>query len=162
MEQYQPPSDTLCTSIQATFKPGKSTPVDISIEEIAIRLGKYAGITPDHALWVETYATCALSKALHSDAAQLKMCCQEMAMVKDHLTHKWTRLEKSQQLNKELSTFTPTGQFQASMTTMLSMHLVPPVLGGNTPNTWPPLAPYTDPDIHMLDANVSIINDLYK
>ena len=107
VEQYWPSSDTLYTSILAMFEPGKHAPLDIPMGELALWLGKYTGITHDRTLWVEAYTTCALSKAPHSNAARLGKYHQETAMVKDHLTRKWMRLEKSQQLDKELYTLAP-------------------------------------------------------
>lgn len=121
---------------------------------------KYTSMMHDRAPWVEAYTTCALSKAPHSNAARLEKCHQETAMVKDHCTHKRMRLETSQQLDKELSTLAPTRQIQLSTTTSSMDHPLPPGAGGSTLDTWPPLA--TDPDIHMLNADDSIINDLYK
>ena len=41
-------------------------------------------------------------------------------------------------------------------------HLLPPAPEGSTLDTWSPPAPYTNPSIHMSDANDSNINDLYK
>ena len=58
---------------------------DMLLKDLAIWLGKYAGVTLTHAAKIEEYAACALAKTAHSSASQLGKHLHEMARTKDHL-----------------------------------------------------------------------------
>ena len=59
----------------------------MSLRDLAIWLGKYAGVNITHAAKIEEYAMRALAKTAHSSASQLGKCLHEMAQTKDRLDH---------------------------------------------------------------------------
>ena len=56
--------------------------VDMPLKDLAIWLGKYAGVTLTRTAIVEEYAACALAKTAHSSASQLGEHLHEMAWTK--------------------------------------------------------------------------------
>ena len=57
------------------------------LKELAIWLGKYAGVTLTHVAKVEEYTAHALAKTAHSSTSQLGKHLHETAWTKDHLDH---------------------------------------------------------------------------
>ena len=57
-------------------------------EDLAIWLGKYAGVTLTHVAKVEEYAAHALAKTAHSSASWLGKHLHEMAQTKDRLNRR--------------------------------------------------------------------------
>ena len=68
-------SSVMHNSIQATYEPGSQPPLEIPMKDLAIWLGKYAGVTYTHVACLEEYTTCALTKMAHSNAL-LDINCQ--------------------------------------------------------------------------------------
>ena len=60
---------------------------EMSLKDLAIWLGRYAGVNLTHAAKIEEYAMRALAKTAHSSASQLGKCLHEMAQTKDRLDH---------------------------------------------------------------------------
>ena len=58
---------------------------EMSLRELAMWLGKYAGVTLTCATRIEEYAVRALAKTAHSSASQLGKCLHKTAQTKDHL-----------------------------------------------------------------------------
>ena len=92
-ELLTPSSSELHDLIQATYKPGTQLPLEIPMKDLAIWLGKYAGMTYIHMTCLEGYAMCTLSKTVHTNAAHIDKHLHEMAKSKDHLNHKRRHLE---------------------------------------------------------------------
>ena len=80
-----PHSSELCSSTRTEYKFMSLLKVDMLLNDIAIWLGKYAGVNLTHAAKIEEYAVRALAKMAHSSASQLGKCLHEMARTKDHL-----------------------------------------------------------------------------
>ena len=59
--------------------------VEMSLRDLAIWLGKYAGVNLTRAAKIEEYAVRALAKMAHSSASQLGKCLHETAWTKDRL-----------------------------------------------------------------------------
>ena len=59
--------------------------VDMPVKDLAIWLGKYAGVTLTCAAKIEEYAACALAKTAHSSTSQLGKHIHETARTKDRL-----------------------------------------------------------------------------
>ena len=59
--------------------------VEMSLKDLAIWLGKYAGVNLTHATKIEEYVVHALAKMAHSSASRLGKCLHEMAQTKDCL-----------------------------------------------------------------------------
>ena len=57
------------------------------MKDLAIWLGKQAGVTYTHVAKLEEYTAHALAKTAHSSASQLRKHLHEMARTKDHLDH---------------------------------------------------------------------------
>ena len=57
----------------------------MSLKDLAIWLGKYAGVNLTCAAKIEEYAACALAKMAHSSTSRLGKRLHEMAWTKDHL-----------------------------------------------------------------------------
>ena len=60
---------------------------DMPLKDLAIWLGKCAGVTLTCTTKIEEYAVHALAKTAHSSTSQLGKCLHEMAWTKDHLDH---------------------------------------------------------------------------
>ena len=58
---------------------------EMLLRDLAIWLGKYAGVTLTHAARIEEYAVCALAKTAHSSTSRLGKHLHEMAWTKDRL-----------------------------------------------------------------------------
>ena len=80
-----PHSSKLRHSAQTEYKFVSQLTVDMPLKDLAIWLGKYAGVPLTHVAKVEEYAACALAKTAHSSASQLGKCLHEMAWTKDIL-----------------------------------------------------------------------------
>ena len=83
-----PSGSEMHDSIQAIYEPRSQPPLEIPMKDLAIWLGKQAGVTYTHAARLEEYAMHALTKTAHSDTSQLRKCLHEMAKVKDYLNHR--------------------------------------------------------------------------
>ena len=64
-----PNGSEMCDSIQAIYEPGTQPLLEIPMKDLAIWLGKQAGVTYTHAAQLEEYATHALTKMAHSNAS---------------------------------------------------------------------------------------------
>ena len=64
-----PCSSELCDSIQTEYESGSQPSVEISMKDLAIWLGKQAGVTLTHMAKLEEYAAQALAKMAHSSAS---------------------------------------------------------------------------------------------
>ena len=58
---------------------------EMLLRDLAMWLGKYAGVTLTRAPRIEEYAVHALAKMAHSSASRLGKRLHEMAWTKDHL-----------------------------------------------------------------------------
>ena len=132
----------------------------MSLRDLAIWLGKYAGVNLTHAARIEEYAVRALAKMAHCSASRLGKCLHEMAQTKDSLDHQKRRLIESTKLDSELSMMSPTTQPSAMTSSVITQ---PPCdkEGGST-ETRPTPALYSDSDILMGNVDDSITNDLYQ
>ena len=140
-EPLTPSSSELHDLIQATYKPGTQSPSEILMKDLAIWLGKYAGMTYIHATCLEGYATHALSKTVHSNTACIGKCLHGMAKSKDCLNCKKRWLEMSKWLDNELSVWALTSQ--PSVTANTAVAQLPYDTEGSSMEVWPMLAPYT-------------------
>ena len=59
--------------------------VDMPLKDLAIWLGKYAGVTLTRAAKIEEYTVHALAKTVHSSTSRLGKHLHEMARNKDRL-----------------------------------------------------------------------------
>ena len=82
-----PHSSELHYSAWTEYKSGSQLTKDMPLKDLAIWLGKQAGVTLTHVAKVEEYTAHALAKMAHSSASQLGKCLHEMAQTKDHLDH---------------------------------------------------------------------------
>ena len=130
------------------------------LRDLAIWLGKYAGVTLTCASRIEDYAVCALAKMAHSSASLLGKRLHEMAWTKNHLNHRKRQLIKSMKLDSELSMISPTTQPSVMTSSVIAQ---PPCdkEGGST-ETRPAPALYSDGDILMDNVDDSVTNDLYQ
>ena len=71
----------------------------MSLKDLAIWLGKYAGVNITHAAKLEEYAAHALAKMAHSSASQLGKHLHKMALTKDRLDHRKQWLIESMKLD---------------------------------------------------------------
>ena len=132
----------------------------MSLKDLAIWLGKYAGVNLTRAAKIEEYVAHALAKTVHSSTSQLGKCLHEMARTKDHLDHRKQWLIESTKLDSELLMISPTTQLSA----MTSSIIAPPPYdkeGGPT-EMRPTLASYSDGDVLMGNVNDSVTNNLYQ
>ena len=132
----------------------------MSLRDLAIWLGKYAGVTLTHAARIEEYAVRALAKMAHSSASRLGKHLHKMAQTKDRLDHRKRQLIESTKLDSELSMISPTTQPSATTSSVVAQ---PPCdkEGGST-EMRPALAPYSDSDVLMDNVNDSVTDDLYQ
>ena len=133
---------------------------EMSLRDLAIWLGKYAGVNLTRAARIEEYVVHALAKTAHSSASRLGKCLHEMAQTKDRLNHRKRRLIESTKLDSELSMISPTTQPSAMTSSVIAQ---PPCdkEGGST-ETRPAPAPYSDGNVLMGNVNDSVTNDLYQ
>ena len=134
--------------------------VEMSLRDLAIWLGKYAGVTLTHAARIEEYTVRALAKMAHSSASRLGKHLHEMAWTKDRLDRRKKQLIESTKLDSELSMISPTTQSSATTSSVIAQ---PPCdKEGGSIETRPALAPYSDSDILMDNVNDSVTDDLYQ
>ena len=69
----------LCNSARTEYKSRSQPSVDMLLKDLAIWLGKQAGVALTHAAKLEEYAVRALAKTAHSSTSQLGKCLHEMA-----------------------------------------------------------------------------------
>ena len=84
-ELLAPCSSKLRNSAQTEYNSGSQPTADMPLKDLAIWLGKQAGMTLTCVAKVEEYAARALAKMAHSSASRLRKCLHEMALTKDHL-----------------------------------------------------------------------------
>ena len=82
-----PHSSELCNSTRTEYKFVSLLKVEMSLRDLAIWLGKYAGVNLTHAARIEEYMVHTLAKTAHSSASQLGKCLHKTAWTKDHLDH---------------------------------------------------------------------------
>ena len=133
---------------------------EMLLRDLAIWLGKYAGVNLTRAARIEEYMARALAKTAHSSASRLGKCLHEMAQTKDHLNRQKQRLIESMKLDSELSMISPTTQPSATTSSVVAQ---PPCdkEGGST-EMRPTPAPYSDSNILMGNVNDPITDDLYQ
>ena len=133
---------------------------EMSLRDLAMWLGKYAGVTLTRAARIEQYAVRALAKTAHSSASRLGKCLHETAWTKDRLDCQKRRLIESTKLDSELLMISPTTQPSATTSSAVAQ---PPCdkLGGST-ETRPAPALYSDGDILMGNVDDSVTDDLYQ
>ena len=155
-----PHSSELCNSMQTEYKFMSLLKVEMSLRDLAMWLGKYAGVTLTRAARIEEYAVCALPKMAHSSTSQLGKCLHKTAWTKDCLNRQRRRLIKSTKLDSEWSMISPTTQPSAMTSSVVAQ---PPCdkEGGST-EMRPAPSPYSDGDILMDNVNDSVTNDLYQ
>ena len=155
-----PHSSELRNSTQTEYKFMSLLKVEMLLKDLAIWLGKYAGVNLTCAAKIEEYTARALAKTAHSSTSQLGKHLHEMAWTKDCLDCRKRQLIKSMKQDSELSMISPTTQPSA----MTSSIAAPPPYdkeGGPT-EMRPTLAPYSDGDILMGNVDDSVTNDLYQ
>ena len=133
---------------------------EMSLRDLAIWLGKYAGVTLTRAARIEEYAVHALAKTAHSGTSQLGKHLHKTAQTKDHLDCRKRQLIESTKLDSELSMISPTTQPSAMTSSVVTQ---PPCdkEGGST-EMRPALAPYSDGDVLMGNINDLVTDDLYQ
>ena len=133
---------------------------EMSLRDLAMWLGKYAGVTLTRTARIEEYAVRALAKTAHSSASRLGKRLHEMAQTKDRLNCRKRRLIESTKLDSELSMISPTTQPSATTSSVVTQ---PPCdkEGGST-ETRPAPAPYSDGNVLMGNINDSVTDDLYQ
>ena len=155
-----PNSSKLHNAPRTEYKFMSLLKVDMLLKDLAIWLGKYAGVTLTCAAKIEEYVAHALAKMAHSSASQIGKCLHETAQTTDHLNCQKQWLIESTKLDSELSMISPTTQLSATTSSIIA----PPPCdkeGGST-ETRPTLAPYSDSNILMRSVDGSVTNDLYK
>ena len=80
-----PHSSELCNSTRTEYKFMSLLKADMPLKDLAIWLGKYAGVTLTCAAKIEEYAAHALAKMAHSSASRLGKRLHKMAWTKDCL-----------------------------------------------------------------------------
>ena len=83
-----PHSSELRNSTQTEYKFMSLLKVEMSLRDLAIWLGKYAGVNLTCAARIEEYAAHALAKMAHSSTSQLGKRLHETAQTKDCLDHR--------------------------------------------------------------------------
>ena len=133
---------------------------EMSLRDLAMWLGKYAGVNITRAARIEEYMACALAKTAHSSASRLGKRLHETAWTKDHLDCCKRQLIKSMKLDSELSMISLTTQLSAMTSSVIAQ---PPCdkEGGST-ETRPAPAPYSDGDVLMGNVDDSVTDDLYQ
>ena len=155
-----PLSSELCNSTQTEYKFVSLLKAEMLLRDLAMWLGKYAGVTLTHTARIEEYAVRALAKMAHSSASQLGKCLHETAQTKDRLNHRKRWLIESTKLDSELSMISPTTQPSATTSSVIAQ---PPCdkEGGST-ETRPALAPYSDGNVLMGNIDDSVTDNLYQ
>ena len=130
------------------------------MKDLAIWLGKQAGVTLTHVAKLEEYAACAVAKTAHSSTSWFGKHLHETARTKDCLNCQKQQLVESTQLNSKLSVWALTNQ---SSTTASPTDAPPPYSPKGCPTeTQPALALYSDGDVHMGNINDSVTDNLYQ
>ena len=132
----------------------------MSLRDLAMWLGKYAGVTLTCTAKIEEYTVRALAKTAHSSASRLGKCLPETARTKDRLDRRKRRLIESTKLDSELSMISLTTQLSATTSSAIAQ---PPCdkEGGST-ETRPAPVPYSDSNILMGNIDDSFTDDLYQ
>ena len=86
-KQPAPLSCELRNSMQTEYKFMSLLKAEMSLRDLAMWLGKYAGVTLTRAARIEEYTVHALAKTAHSSTSRLGKRLHEMAQTKDHLDH---------------------------------------------------------------------------
>ena len=133
---------------------------EMSLRDLAMWLGKYAGVTLTRTARIEEYVVCALAKTAHSSTSQLGKCLHETSWTKDHLDCQKQQLIESMKLDSELSMISPTTQPSAMTSSIVTPSPYDKEAGPT--ETRPTLAPYSDGDVLMGNINDSVTNDLYQ
>ena len=155
-----PHSSELRNSTQTEYKFVSLLKVEMSLKDLAIWLGKYAGVNLTHAAKIEEYMARALGKMAHSSASRLGKHLHETAQTKDCLNRRKQQLIESTKLDSELSMISLTTQPSATTSSIIA----PPPYdkeGGPT-ETRPTLAPYSDGDVLMGNIKDAVTDDLYQ
>ena len=121
------------------------------LKDLAIWLGKCAGVTLTHAAKIEEH-TVALPNLGNAYMRQPRL--------KDCLNHRKRQLIASTKLDSELSVIAPT--HQPSATTSSAITPPPCDKEGGSTEMRPTPAPYSDGDILMGNIDDSVTNDLYQ
>ena len=115
-----PLSSKLRNSTQTEYKFMSLLKAEMSLRDLAMRLGKYAGVTLTRAARIEEYAVCALSKMAHSSASRLGKRLHETAQTKDRLNRRKRWLIESMKLDSELSMISLTTQLSATTSSVVA------------------------------------------
>ena len=155
-----PLSSELCNSTRTEYKFVSLLKAEMLLRDLAMWLGKYAGVTLTCAAGIEEYAVRALAKMAHSSASRLGKCLHETARTKDCLDRRKRQLIKSTKLDSELSMISLTTQLSATTSSVVAQ---PPCdkEGGST-KMRPAPAPYSDGDVLMGNVDDSVTDDLYQ
>ena len=132
---------------------------DMPLKDLAIWLGKYAGVTLTCTAKIEEYAARALAKMAHSSTSQLGKCSHETARTKDCLNCRKQQLMESMKLDSELSMISLTNQPPVTTSSVIT----PPPCdneGGSTETRT--LAPYSDGNFLMDNVDDSVTDNLYQ
>ena len=150
----------LCNSTRTEYKFMSLLTADMSLRDLALWLGKYAGVTTTCVARVEEYTTRVLAKMVHSSTSRLGKRLHETARTKDRLDHRKRWLLESTKLDSDLSVIAPTSQPSA----MTSMVIAFPSLDNKegTTETRPVPAPYNDGNVLMGNVEDSVTDDLYQ
>ena len=133
---------------------------DMPLKDLAIWLGKYAGVTLTCMAKIEEDTARALAKMAHSSASQLGKCLHETAQTKDCPDHQKQWLLESTKLDSELLVIALTNQ--PSVTTSSTIAPPPCDNEGGPTETRPAPAPYSDSDVLMGNIDDLVTDDLYQ
>ena len=150
----------LCHLAWTEYKFMSQLTADIPLKDLAIWLGKYAGVTLTHMAKIEEYTMCALAKTAHSSSSWLGKHLHETAWTKGCLDCQKQWLIESTKLDSELMVIALTNQ----LSVMTSSIITPPPCdneGGFT-EMRPAPAPYSDSNVLMGNVNDSVTDDLYQ
>ena len=155
-----PHSSELCNSTQTEYKFVSLLKAEMSLRDLAMWLGKYAGVTLTHAARIEEYTVRPLAKTAHSSTSRLGKRLHKMAWTKDHLNRRKRQLIESTKLDSELSMISLTTQPSATTGSVVTQ---PPCdkEGGST-EMRPTPAPYSDSNVLMVNVNDSVTDNLYQ
>ena len=153
-----PHSSKLHNSAWTEYKFMSQLTADMPLKDLAIWLGKYAGVTITHAAKIEEYTACALAKMAHSSTSWLGKHLHEMAQTKDRLNHWKQWLLESTILDSELSVIALTNQPSVMTSSTITP---PPCDNGGSTEMRPAPALYSDGNILMGNVNDSVTDDLY-
>ena len=155
-----PHSSELCNSTRTEYKFMSLLKVEMLLKDLAVWLGKYAGVNLTCTAKIEEYVVHALAKTAHSSASQLGKHLHEMAQTKDHLNHQKQRLIESTKLDSELSMISLTTQPSAMTSSVVAP--APYDKEGGSTEMRPAPASYSDGDVLMGNVDDSVTDDLYQ